>query len=49
VVFSENLLIEPFPLQAEGSLVGRIIAEGKETVVKLHYHVIEDFVLVYNL
>jgi 4'-phosphopantetheinyl transferase len=49
VVFSENLLIEPFNLELEGQLNGRIIVNNTETRVTLHYYLMDDFVLVMNL
>jgi hypothetical protein len=49
VVFSENLRVEPFSLKKEDVVTGRIIMDGKETIVNLRYHLIEDFVLVFSL
>ncbi len=48
VVFSENLLIDPFRLEPEGRLNGRIIVNNTETRVTLHYYLMDDFVLVMN-
>lgn len=48
VVFSENLLIDPFRLETEGPLHGRIIVNNTETRVTLHYYLLDDFVLVMN-
>lgn len=49
VVFSENLIIEPFRLGNEGYLRGRIIVNNTETHVTLHYYRMEDFVLAMNV
>ncbi|MFN3839500.1 MAG: 4'-phosphopantetheinyl transferase family protein [Cyclobacteriaceae bacterium] len=48
VVFSANLLIEPFNLNNEGDLHGRIIVNDTETRVTLHYYLLDNFVLVMN-
>lgn len=48
LILSENLLIMPFSVQNKGNLIGRIIANGEETIVPLHYRLINDFVLVSN-
>jgi 4'-phosphopantetheinyl transferase len=48
LVFSENLLIDPFSKEKEGQLVGRIIVNTTETTVILKYFVFEKFVVVLN-
>lgn len=48
VVFAENLLIEPFSLNKEGQLHGRIIVNNTETRVTLQYYLLDNFVLVMN-
>jgi hypothetical protein len=49
LVFSENLLVEPFSLESAGILTGRIITPEKETTLSLHYKQYPDFVIVYNV
>jgi phosphopantetheinyl transferase len=44
--FSDQLNVNPFPLQEEGSLTGIISDNGKKTFVELSYEVNPDFVLV---
>jgi phosphopantetheinyl transferase (holo-ACP synthase) len=48
LVFSENLIIEPFTLKATGNLSGRIIVGDSERVIPLQYIVYPNFVLVFN-
>ena len=48
LILAENLLIMPFSLQNKGNLIGRIIANGVETMIPLQYRLINDFVLVSN-
>jgi 4'-phosphopantetheinyl transferase EntD len=48
VVFSENLLIDPFRLEPQGQLNGRIIVNNTETRITLHYYLMDDFVLAMN-
>jgi 4'-phosphopantetheinyl transferase len=49
LTFAQNLLVEPFSIQNEGDLIGRIIVDGSETTLSLHYRLMKDFALVYNL
>lgn len=46
LVFSENLLIKPFPLAPSGHLIGRILANNTETTIPLEYIVTDNFVVV---
>lgn len=48
LVFSEHLLIQPFKLEKEGHLVGKIIINETETSVPLQYFVYDNFVVVFN-
>lgn len=48
LVFSENLIIEPFLLANEGDIRGKIIVADKERVIPLHYLVFPNFVVVFN-
>lgn len=48
LVFSENLLVNPFRLEPTGILTGHIITTEKETL-SLYYKQYHDFVIVYNL
>jgi 4'-phosphopantetheinyl transferase len=48
LVFASELAIEPFQLQKDGILTGRIIANDMKGVYQLHYHVYDNFVLVLN-
>lgn len=47
LIFSEHLLIEPFRLEKEGHLKGKIINET-ETEVSLEYYVFDSFAIVFN-
>lgn len=46
LIISKNLLIQPFTLQTEGQLVGRILAGNTETAIPLAYIVARNFVVV---
>ena len=46
LIFSKNLLIDPFPMSAGGTLIGRILANNSETAVPLEYIVSDNFVVV---
>ncbi len=48
LVFAENIVIEPFSLESEGDFKGKIIIEGIERVIPLHYIVYPNFVVVFN-
>jgi len=48
LTFAEHLLIDAFQIAEEGDIRGRIIADGRETVVPLHYVVSPGFVMVFN-
>jgi phosphopantetheinyl transferase len=48
LIFSENLLIDPFSREKEGQLVGRIIVNTIETTIILRYFVFDKFVVVLN-
>jgi phosphopantetheinyl transferase len=48
LVFAENLIIEPFELQASGNLSGRIVVGDSKRVIPLRYIVYPNFVLVFN-
>ena len=45
---SKELAIEPFMLQKQGNLVGRIIADGTSKSFPLYYQVYDNFVVVLN-
>jgi 4'-phosphopantetheinyl transferase len=45
LLFSKNLLIDPFQRHRSGDLVGRIVATD-ETIVPMHYRVYDNFVIV---
>lgn len=49
LVFAENLIIDPFPMENEGNIRGRIIVGDNERIIPLHYIVYPNFVVVYNL
>ena len=49
LVFSENLRIEPFALENEGHLTGRIVIDDAETTLPLQYLVFGDFVVVFTV
>lgn len=46
LIFSKNLLIEPFPMADSGLLVGRIVAKDIQTAIPLQYIVSGNFVVV---
>jgi phosphopantetheinyl transferase len=46
LTFAENLIIDPFSLENEGELIGRIIVNKYETTIPLQYFVHESFVVV---
>lgn len=48
LVFAEHLLVNPFKLEKEGSLAGKIKLNDIETNVPLQYFVYEGFVVVFN-
>ena len=48
LLFSEHLLVNPFKLEKEGSLSGKIIAGETETAIPLQYFVYDNFVVVFN-
>ena len=48
LVFSKHLLVNPFKLEKEGLLLGRIIANNTETTIPLQYFVHSNFVVVLN-
>lgn len=45
LVLSKNLLVAPFPLRESGQLIGRIIANDRETAIPLEYYVYDNFVV----
>ncbi len=49
LIFSKNLLVEPFPLSAEGQIVGRILVDNTQTTVPLTYIVNSNFVVVVSI
>jgi len=44
----EHLLVQPFPLDSEGLLTGRIFAPDFQRDVSLQYYIEPDYVLVFN-
>lgn len=48
LTLAKNLAVEPFLRQKQGLITGRIIVGSNETLVKLHYHVSDNFVVVLN-
>lgn len=48
LTFAENLLIDPFFLENEGDIVGRIVVNNTASVVPLHYSVNPNFILVFT-
>jgi phosphopantetheinyl transferase len=49
LIFAENMFIEPFRRTNEGSIRGRIIKDGGESLIPLQYMVYPNFVLVFTL
>lgn len=49
LVFSENLLLEPYDHTSSGIITGNIIVNGSAKKYKLEYKVTEDYVLTYNV
>jgi 4'-phosphopantetheinyl transferase len=48
LIFAENLLIDPFQMNNEGDISGRIIVADSERVIPLRYIVNPNFVVVFN-
>jgi len=48
LVFAENLIVDPFELEKEGNIRGRIIVSHTERVIPLRYFVYTNFVVVFN-
>lgn len=48
LMFSDHLLVDPFPLSAAGTVNGKIQLSGNNTQVLLGYLVTQDYVLVYT-
>jgi 4'-phosphopantetheinyl transferase len=48
LTLSEHLLITPFTKESEGTLTGRIIADGYERIIPLVYIVTDQYVMVYS-
>jgi 4'-phosphopantetheinyl transferase len=48
LVFAENLIIDPFKLEPEGNIHGRIIVSDTERIIPLRYIVFPNFVVVFN-
>jgi 4'-phosphopantetheinyl transferase len=48
LTFSAHLYIQPFTLGHHGHLIGKISAQGMESLISLGYWVEKDFVLVYT-
>jgi 4'-phosphopantetheinyl transferase len=48
LVLSKDLAIEPFSLQKQGNLIGRIIANNTSVSIQLIYRVYDNFVVVLN-
>jgi 4'-phosphopantetheinyl transferase len=48
LTLAENLRIEPFSLEREGKIVGRIIVKDSERVIPLTYKLFDRFVVVFN-
>ncbi len=46
LVFSRNLLVSPFKREQNGHIIGRILANDKETAIPLMYQVSDSFVMV---
>jgi 4'-phosphopantetheinyl transferase len=44
----EQLLISPFNRESQGSLTGKIIADGNETTIPLAYFITDQYVLVFS-
>ena len=49
LIFSENLLLEPYDQTHSGIITGNIIVNGSAKKHKLEYKVTEDYVLTYNV
>ena len=49
LIFSENLLLEPYNDANSGTITGNIIVDGSTKNHKLEYKVTEDYVLTYNV
>ncbi|MTI39153.1 4'-phosphopantetheinyl transferase family protein [Fulvivirga lutimaris] len=49
LIFSKNLLLEPYDHANSGTITGNIIVNGSTKKHKLEYKVTEDYVLTYNV
>jgi len=49
LVFSENLLVEPFTLESSGTLTGHIYVNDAKTTLALAYKLYSNFTIVYSL
>lgn len=48
LILAENLVISPFALENEGTIIGKIIVRQSERLIPLYYKVFPGFVLVFN-
>ena len=49
LIFKENIFVEPFELQDEGLITGRIEINGSVSKIPLQYALVEDYYVCYNV
>ncbi len=49
LVFNDHMFIEPFELSSHGTITGHLNVTDCQKKYKLDYHVVGDYVLVYNI
>jgi 4'-phosphopantetheinyl transferase len=48
LTLAKNLRIEPFHIQEEGNIIGRIIVDEQERLIPLYYRLFPKFAVVFN-
>jgi 4'-phosphopantetheinyl transferase len=48
LTLATNLRIEPFEMEVEGNIIGRIIVNEDERLIPLYYRIFNQFVVVFN-
>jgi 4'-phosphopantetheinyl transferase len=48
LTLAKNLRIEPFLIQEEGNIIGRIIVDERERLIPLYYRLFPKFAVVFN-
>ena len=48
LIFAENMFIQPFQRKEEGNITGKFIIDDSESIVRMHYVVYPNFIMVYT-